>query len=81
MISRDGRYAITYNGEVYNFKEIRYKLEKKGYHFHSQTDSEVVLNAWAEWGEDCVFTSMACLLFQYGTSTKKHFSLFETDMV
>lgn len=54
MISRDRRYTLTYNGEVYNFREIRTDLESLGYQFHSQTDSEVVLNAWAEWGEDCV---------------------------
>ncbi len=45
---------ITYNGEIYNFREIREGLEKKGYIFHSRTDTEVVLNAYAEYGEDCV---------------------------
>src|SRR5437899_12534090 len=49
MISRDGRYALTYNGEVYNFQELRVELERKGYQFVSKTDSEVVLNAYAEW--------------------------------
>ena len=51
MVTRDGRYVITYNGEVYNFQELRLDLEAKGYQFHSRTDSEVVLNAYAEWGE------------------------------
>jgi asparagine synthase (glutamine-hydrolysing) len=50
MMSRDGRYVITYNGEVYNFRELRVELESLGYPFHSKTDTEVVMNAFAEWG-------------------------------
>ena len=50
MASDDGRYAFTYNGEVYNFNELRIELEAKGYRFHSRTDSEVVLKALVEWG-------------------------------
>jgi asparagine synthase (glutamine-hydrolysing) len=51
MLTRDGRYAISYNGEIYNFQELRAELESLGYPFRSRTDSEVVLNAYAEWGE------------------------------
>ncbi|PZU15492.1 MAG: asparagine synthetase B, partial [Citromicrobium sp.] len=54
MISADQRYVMTYNGEVYNFRELRIELEAKGYWFHSQTDSEVVLCAFAEWGVDAL---------------------------
>jgi asparagine synthase (glutamine-hydrolysing) len=54
MASRDGRYVITYNGEIYNFRELRIELEALGYQFHSATDSEVVLNAYAEWGSAAV---------------------------
>ena len=50
MVSADHRYLLSYNGEVYNFREIRTELEAKGYWFRSKTDSEVVLNALAEWG-------------------------------
>jgi asparagine synthase (glutamine-hydrolysing) len=50
MQTRDGQYIITYNGEVYNFQEIRMELQALSYHFHSRSDSEVVLNAFAEWG-------------------------------
>ena len=53
MVSQDNRYALTYNGEIYNFREIRSELISKGYSFLSQTDSEVVLHAWAEWGQAC----------------------------
>ena len=51
MITKDNRYVLSYNGEIYNFRELRVELEAKGYWFRSQTDSEVVLNALAEWGE------------------------------
>ena len=54
MVSQDNRYALTYNGEIYNFREIRSELISKGYSFLSQTDSEIVLHAWAEWGQACV---------------------------
>ncbi len=50
MVSADHRYMLSYNGEVYNFRELRKELEAKGYWFRSKTDSEVVLNALAEWG-------------------------------
>lgn len=48
-----GRYTITFNGEIYNFIELRRELEDRGHIFHSQTDTEVVLAAYAEWGEQC----------------------------
>ena len=50
MGTSDGRFFIIYNGEVYNYKELRKELERKGYRFQSQTDTEVVLYAYAAWG-------------------------------
>lgn len=54
MITGDGRYALIYNGEVYNFQELRLVLESLGHQFRSRTDAEVVLHAYAEWGQKCV---------------------------
>jgi len=50
MQSACGRYVISYNGEAYNFRELRTELEARGRRFRSRTDTEVVLEAWAEWG-------------------------------
>jgi asparagine synthase (glutamine-hydrolysing) len=54
MASRDQRVVVSYNGEIYNFQELRVELEALGHQFRSGTDSEVVLNAWVEWGAACV---------------------------
>ncbi len=51
MLSRDGRFALTYNGEIYNFQDLRLELETLGHQFRSRSDSEVLLNALAQWGE------------------------------
>lgn len=53
MHSDDGVYSITYNGEVYNFQEIRSELENSGYSFRSNCDTEVILKAYIEWGTGC----------------------------
>lgn len=50
MISPDGRYHIVYNGEVYNFAELRAELQAKGIAFHSQTDTEVLLHLYIQYG-------------------------------
>jgi asparagine synthase (glutamine-hydrolysing) len=45
---------IVYNGEVYNFREVRAKLEREGLHFSSGSDTEVILKAYSQWGERCL---------------------------
>lgn len=50
MHSADGRYVLTYNGEIYNFRELRQELEREGITFRTASDSEVLLAAWQAWG-------------------------------
>ncbi|MBU8880798.1 asparagine synthase (glutamine-hydrolyzing) [Bacillus sp. FJAT-29790] len=54
MSYRNERYWITYNGGVYNYIELRSELESLGHVFYSKTDTEVVLAAYAQWGEHCL---------------------------
>lgn len=53
--SYDGRYTITYNGEVYNFSELKQELLLLGYSFKTESDTEVLLFSWMHWGEQCLF--------------------------
>jgi asparagine synthase (glutamine-hydrolysing) len=54
MFDATGDYVITYNGELYNYRELRVELERLGRRFRNMTDTEVVLNAYAAWGPSCV---------------------------
>ncbi len=54
MANEDGSILIVFNGEIYNFGEIRPELEKKGHRFSSNSDTEVIIHAYEEWGCDCV---------------------------
>jgi asparagine synthase (glutamine-hydrolysing) len=74
MITADGQYVVSYNGEVYNFQELRVELESLGHQFRSRTDSEVILNAYAQWGPECLhrFNGM----FAFGIWDKTRQELF-----
>src|SRR3990167_2284333 len=54
MCNQDGSIWIVFNGEIYNFQELRKSLEGKGYRFISNTDTEVIIHAYEEYGVDCV---------------------------
>src|SRR5262249_35385330 len=54
MTSDDGRLRILHNGEIYNYLELRAELEAAGRTLRTQTDTEVLLTAYAHWGEQCV---------------------------
>ena len=54
MLSKDGNFIIVFNGEVYNYLEIKQTLKKKGHIFITNSDTEVVLKSYIEWGANCV---------------------------
>src|SRR3984893_1720214 len=54
MLSAEGRYVITFGGEIYNYRELRGELKSKGHQFRTETDTEVLLNSFAEWGTNCL---------------------------
>lgn len=65
MVSADGHAVLAYNGEIYNFRELRLELERRGHPFKSNSDTEVVLSALREWGVEALtrFNGMFALAF------------------
>ena len=74
MYSDDKSIVIIFNGEIYNFKEIRTELEKKGHHFLSNSDTEVIIKAYQQYGTDCIssFIGMFSIVI-YDTNLQKIF--------
>ncbi len=54
MLTADEAQVISYNGEIYNFQDVRVELESLGHHFTTSSDTEVILYAWRQWGVDCL---------------------------
>jgi asparagine synthase (glutamine-hydrolysing) len=75
MFSKDERYVLIFNGEIYNYIELREELEKDGCVFYTRTDSEVLLNAYIIWGEECLsrFNGMWAFVI-YDRQEKKMFA-------
>ncbi len=74
MLTEDGRFAISYNGEIYNFNEVKAELEAKGHQFRSRSDTEVVLKSYVEWGRESIkkFNGM----FAFAIYDKKERQIF-----
>ncbi len=63
MSDRSGRFCLVFNGEIYNYLELREELRAKGHIFVSDSDSEVLLASYAEWGEDCLHRLLGMFAF------------------
>jgi len=75
MTYGNGRYCITFNGEIYNFLELRAELVKLGHCFRTESDTEVVLAAYAEWGQDCQLRFNGMWAFAIWDSSERHLFL------
>jgi len=71
FISECGDYIIVFNGEVYNFRSIRQELEKIGHRFVSQSDTEVILYAYKQWGIECLEKFIGMFAFSILDKQKK----------
>ncbi len=75
MCNEDKTVWIVYNGEIYNFREIRKELEKKGHIFKSNSDTEVIVHAYEEWGVDCLKAFRGMFAFGIWDSRQKRLFL------
>jgi asparagine synthase (glutamine-hydrolysing) len=75
MATEDGNYVIAYNGEVYNFQEMRIELESLGHKFKSKTDTEVILQAYVQWGKECLTRFNGMFAFAVWDKTKQEIFL------
>lgn len=71
----NGRYSITFNGEIYNFIELKRILQKEGYTFQSESDTEVILAAYDFWGKDCLKKFNGMWAFAIWDNSKKRLFL------
>ena len=74
MYTHDSKIVVVYNGEIYNYQEVRAQLIKRGYVFETNSDTEVILYAWREWQEQCVTRFRGMFVFAlFDESTKTLF--------
>lgn len=82
MLSADARFVIVFNGEIYNYKEIKKVLKAKGLNFISDSDTEVLLAAYQAWGEDCLAHlngMFAFAIYDHGTANNPPTIFFARD--
>ncbi len=71
MCNEDNSIWLIFNGEIYNYKNLREQLIEKGHRFKSHTDSEVIIHGYEEWGIDCLYKFNGMFSFAIWDSTKK----------
>src|SRR5881396_933809 len=75
LSNEDGSIWITYNGEIYNFQQLRKELEDFGYRFRTRTDTEVIVHAYERWGLDCLERLRGMFAFAIWDAPKKRLLL------
>ena len=76
----DGSVQLTYNGEVYNFRELRAELIARGHRFRSQCDSEVVVHGYEEWGDEIIQRAIGMFAFALWSSRERRLLLARDAM-
>ncbi len=71
LSNEDGTVWITFNGEIYNYRELRHLLEQRGHRFRTKSDTEVIVHAYEEWGDDCVRKLRGMFAFAI-SDTRRH---------
>lgn len=75
MYSGDGNIALIFNGEIYNYIELREELKKSGYVFHTTSDTEVIIISYRHWGVECLTKFNGCWAFALWDESKKQLFL------
>jgi asparagine synthase (glutamine-hydrolysing) len=75
LSNEDGTIWLTFNGEIYNFQKLRRELLQAGHQFRSETDSEVIVHAYEQWGDDCVLKFDGMFAFAIWDSSRKRIFL------
>jgi len=70
VFNEDGTVAVVFNGEIYNFQELRHTLESRRHAFRTSSDTEVIVHAYEEWGEDCVHHLEGMFAFALAETSK-----------
>ena len=80
MTNQRGTLTVVHNGEIYNFEELRQLLEQKGYTFQTQSDTEVILASYEEWGTECLHRFNGMFAFAIWDSEKRRLMLARDRM-
>ena len=78
FVSSDGRYVLTFNGEIYNFRDLRKELCALGSRFRTQSDTEVLVEAFRHWDEDCLSRLSGMFAFAVWDNDRRRFSALAT---
>ena len=79
MFDANKTVAVVYNGEIYNFQNLRKELEESGFSFYTESDTEVLINSYLKWGENFVEKLNGMFAFALYDKLKKHFIFSGTD--
>jgi asparagine synthase (glutamine-hydrolysing) len=75
LSNEDGRIWVTYNGEIYNHRDVRAELESAGHRYTTRSDTETIVHAYEQWGDDCVHRFRGMFAFGLWDAPKRRLLL------